>query len=82
MIKASVPKIRGFMKAGLTVIRTVIWRVAGVSLYFLQDYAIDRFFGRYQIWNYISIFTSYGSFSAFFLDVMSDGKSDGRIKLW
>jgi len=82
LIKGAVPAIKGLMKAGLTLVRTVIWRTTGVTLYFLQNYMIDKLFSKYKIWNYISIFSSYGSFFAFFLDVMSDNKFDSKIKLW
>ncbi len=82
LIKGAVPAFKSVIKAGLTVVRTIMWRIAGVSLYYLQNYMVDRAFSKFQIWNYISIFSSYGSFFTFMLDVMSDSRYDNKIKLW
>ena len=94
ILLGTVPKIVGWAGKFLTVIRTVLWRIGFVGLSAIVSRATDWFFeqvnniaNRYlsaENQNAVEIlvcFFSAGGMIAFMLDLFTDNKADGIVKL-
>ncbi|SCJ02563.1 Cell wall-associated polypeptide CWBP200 [uncultured Ruminococcus sp.] len=94
LLKSAIPKCKGMFSRFFTVIRTLIWRAAGITINWLQSKAVSKFFN--QITKYaeklkknagkavmlITGLFSFGSFIATILDIVSDNNLNGKIRIW
>ena len=94
LLKSAIPKCKGMFSRFFTVIRTLIWRAAGITINWLQSKAVSKFFN--QITKYaeklkknagkavmlITGLFSFGSFIATILDIVSDNNLNCKIRIW
>ena len=94
LLKSAIPKCKGMFSRFFTVIRTLIWRAAGITINWLQSKAVSKFFDKITKYaeklkknagKAVMLITglfSFGSFIATILDIVSDNNLNGKIRIW
>ena len=73
--------VRGFINKGLSALRKIMWDLFKVAMSGSISASINKFLS-FAIWEHIDIILSAGGFVAGFLDYITDGKLDKKIKIW
>ena len=86
LIKKAVPKFIGLFSKLFTFIRSVIWKVAGVTLFFAADFFATKIWGFFnniifEAIDFIINLSTWGGFTATFLDYVTDFNLNGVIRL-